>query len=101
MMLSKWELIKREVSGDINNELDVIHKHANCIGCPTSWFFPEPNVRRMSTQYGSDGYNAYMTCKDCKVQAECFAFAEKHGCVGVWGGWRFTFKGKSKLRLRG
>ncbi len=74
----------------IFNELTPLYKNANCINCPTEWFFPNIQKGRPSQVPGSNLFKAYSTCADCKVKKECFDFATKHKCVGVWGGKLFS-----------
>jgi len=102
MLLNKWELIKRERDQHIDKELEKINKHANCVGCPSSWFFPDDSQGgQPKIKPGSDTYNAYMTCKVCVVKDECLAFARTHKCVGIWGGKRFNYKGEAKIKIKG
>ena len=89
-----WLDSKNAKSEEIANELHPIYKYANCVDCPSDWFFP-PDKRggRHNARPGSDLFNAFSTCN------ECFDFAKKYGCVGVWGGRLFTHRKISKVKI--
>lgn len=89
-------------SEDIFDELTPIYKYANCDGCPSAWFFPPDGRGGLSVKPGSNLFNGFTTCASCRVKQECFDFASKHKCVGVWGGKLFTYNHKvSRIKLRG
>ena len=95
-----WLDLKNAKSEEIAKELNPLYKYANCVDCPTDWFFP-PDRRggKHVANPGSNLFNAFTTCNGCKVKEECFNFAKKHGCVGVWGGRLFTHRKISKLQI--
>jgi len=95
-----WLDLKNAKSKEIAKELNPLYKYANCVDCPTDWFFP-PNKRggKHKANPGSDLFNAFTTCNGCKVKDECFNFAKKHGCVGVWGGKLFIGGKISKAKI--
>ncbi len=75
---------------EMNKELEPLYKNANCTNCPTEWFFPSIQKGRPSEMPGSNLFKAYSVCADCTVKKECFNFATKYKCVGVWGGKLFS-----------
>ena len=85
---------------NIKKELDHLHKYANCINCPSNWFFPPNKKGGISVAPGSDLFNAFSICNECSVKQECFNFARNHECVGVWGGKLFTFNGISRAKIK-
>ena len=95
-----WLDSKNAKSEEIVNELHPIYKYAKFVDCPSDWFFP-PDKRggRHNARPGSDLFNAFSTCNECKVKEECFNFAKKQGCVGVWGGKLFTHRKISKVKI--
>lgn len=98
-MTNKWMKLKELKNENISKELNPIYLHANCKDCPSDWFFPPESKGRLSVKPGSNLYNAFATCNDCKVKTECFNFAKEHSCVGVWGGTLFTYAGISKTKV--
>ena len=100
-MANKWVEKQKARDENISKELEPIYKNANCINCPSEWFFPEPGNRgKPSVRPGSNLFNAFTLCSDCKVRKECFNFAYKHRCVGVWGGQLFTDRAISKAKIK-
>ena len=85
---------------NISEELEPIYEKANCVDCPSEWFFPLNTKGKLSVKPGSPLYNAFATCNNCKVKTKCFNFAKKHSCVGVWGGRLFTFSKISRAQIR-
>ncbi len=86
---------------DMINELKVIYENANCKGCPSKWFFPEIGKGQMIDKPGTPLHSALSVCGDCKIIKECFTFAKKHKCIGVWGGAYFNVLGKpNKKRIK-
>lgn len=83
---------------DLRKELDVIYKGANCTGCPSEWFFPEPYKGRVPKD--SPIWLGLETCSECKVIQECYNFAKTNHCVGVWGGVLFGNEGPTRMRIR-
>lgn len=71
---------------DMTKELEPLYKKANCINCPTEWFFPNTQKGRPSSKPGTNLFKAYAVCADCTVKKECLNFAVKYKCIGVWGG---------------
>jgi hypothetical protein len=95
-----WLDLKNAKSKEIAKELDPLYKYANCVDCPTEWFFPlEKRGGKYKAEPGSSLFNAFTTCNECKVKDECFNFAKKHGCVGVWGGKLFIGGKVSKAKI--
>jgi hypothetical protein len=74
----------------MTKELEQLYKKANCINCPTEWFFPNIQKGRPSDKPGTNLFKAYSVCADCTVKKECFDFAVKYKCIGVWGGKLFS-----------
>ena len=95
-----WLDSKNAKSEEVAKELHPIYKYANCVDCPSDWFFP-PDKRggKHTAKPGSSLFNAFSTCNECKVKQECFDFAKKHGCVGVWGGKLFISGKISKVQI--
>jgi hypothetical protein len=48
---------------------------------------------------GTNIYNAKQICGECRVQKECYNFAYKHHCLGVWGGVVFGSERKPRKRI--
>ena len=95
-----WLDLKNAKSEEVAKELKPLYKYANCVDCPTDWFFPlEKRGGKYKANPGSDLFNAFSTCNECKVKQECFVFAKKHGCVGVWGGKLFISGKISKVKI--
>ena len=95
-----WLDSKNAKSEEVAKELHPIYKYANCVDCPTDWFFPlEKRGGKYKAEPGSSLFNAFTTCNECKVKDECFNFAKKHGCVGVWGGKLFISGKVSKAKI--
>ena len=86
---------------DMNKELAPIYAEANCKDCPSEWFFPEIVKGRMSIQPGSNLHCALLTCNECKVKQKCFDFADRNGCIGIWGGRIFNYKNISEINKYG
>ncbi len=83
-------------------ELTPIYKDANCTNCPTEWFFPPDGRGKTSVAPGSNLFNAFSVCAECKVKEQCFTFAKRYRCIGVWGGKLFTASGRvSPLKIKG
>ena len=90
------------MGSDMNRELEPIYANANCVNCPSDWFFPPAETKgRMSIQPGSNLHCALVTCNECKVKQKCFDFANAHGCMGVWGGRIFTERNISEINRYG
>jgi hypothetical protein len=101
IMAEKWVKLKDLKNEKISKELNPIYKYANCTNCPSDWFFPpDGKGGRISISPGSNLYNAFKTCNECKVKQECFNFAKEYDCVGVWGGRLFTHRKISKIKLK-
>ena len=95
-----WLDLKNAKSEEVAKELKPLYKYANCVDCPTDWFFPlEKRGGKYKANPGSSLFNAFSTCNECKVKQECFDFAKKHGCVGVWGGKLFISGKISKVQI--
>jgi len=100
-MGTKTNKEKKLLNEQMTENLETIYANANCTNCPSDWFFP-PDGRggRLSISPGSNLYNAFKTCNECKVKEKCFNFAKEHDCVGVWGGRLFTHRKISKIKIR-
>ncbi len=86
------------LSEEMLNELKPIYADANCTNCPTEWFFPAVTKGKIPSGPGTNLYNAKQICKECKVKEQCYEFAYKHRCLGVWGGVMFGSYRKPKRR---
>lgn len=84
---------------EMYNELKPIHANANCKNCPSDWFFPAVTKGRIPTGPGTNIYNAKQICSKCKVKEECYDFAYKHRCLGIWGGVLFGSYRRPKKRI--
>ena len=98
-MADKWIQERQLRDENISKELDPIYKNANCLNCPSEWFFPENTKGKLSVKPGSNLFNAFTICNSCKVKTQCFNFANTHHCVGVWGGRLFTYRKLSKAKI--
>ncbi len=98
-MTNKWVEQQIILRDDMVDELGIIYRNANCDGCPTEWFFPPIGKGQMIFKPGTLLHSALSTCADCVVMEECYAFAKKHKCTGVWGGAYFNTLGKPNKRV--
>jgi len=58
-----WLDLKNAKSKEIAKELDPLYKYANCVDCPTDWFFPlEKRGGKYKAEPGSSLFNAFTTC---------------------------------------
>lgn len=81
---------------DLRKELNVIYKKAACTGCPSEYFFPGPYKGRIAKN--SPVWHGLKICSSCQVKQECYNFAAKHKCIGVWGGVLFGTEGPTKMK---
>ena len=90
---------KKLLNEQMTEELKVIYADANCTNCPSEWFFPAITKGKIPSGPGTNVYNAKQICGECKVQKECYNFAYKHHCIGVWGGVVFGSHRKPRKRV--
>lgn len=100
MIERKSEQRLKLLSNDMVNEHQIICKNANCEGCPSEWFFPDIGRGGVSHKYGTPLHKGLTTCSNCTVIKECYNFAVKHECIGVWGGVYFNTIGKPSKKIK-